>query len=133
MKFIGKYGEYLVLSQLLKQDLEAYLAIKSNQEDYDITLVTEQQSIKRVQVKATELHNKNTNNSVSGIDKKYDYLILVVVEPNTDHIYVMTKSEAMKLKGDSKVFSCSCKVNGEFKVKSDFDIYKNNWSTIKSA
>ncbi|NMV23280.1 hypothetical protein HKB23_12825, partial [Vibrio parahaemolyticus] len=69
MKFIGKYGEHLVLSQLLKLDIEAYLAIKSNQEDYDITVVLESSRVLRIQVKTTDLHNQNTNNSISGVEK----------------------------------------------------------------
>ncbi|MUK32169.1 hypothetical protein GNP44_19055 [Aliivibrio fischeri] len=133
MKYIGKYGEHLVLSQLLKRNIEAYLAIKSNQEDYDITVITDNKSVKRVQVKATELHNKNTNNSITGIEKDYDYLVLVVIEPKIDHIYIMSREDALTVKGNSKKFSCSYSDNLVSKIKSELEVYKDNWFTIESA
>lgn len=133
MKFIGKYGEHLVLSKLLRIDTEAYLAIKSNQEDYDITVITDSGVVKRIQVKSTELHNKNTNNSISGIEKAYDYLVLVIIDKNEDHIFILTHKEAQNEKGDSSKFSCSYKEKGVSKIKDDLEKYREQWQKITSA
>ena len=35
MEYIEKHSEYLVLLKLLRKNIEAYLAIKSNQDNYD--------------------------------------------------------------------------------------------------
>jgi len=64
MKYIGKLGEYYVLASLLRENIEAYAAIKTNQPDYDITAISKNRKILRIQVKSTELNNKSTNNPV---------------------------------------------------------------------
>lgn len=33
----------------------------------------------RIQVKETELNNKNTNNAIDRIDKQYDFLVVVII------------------------------------------------------
>ncbi len=133
MKFIGKYGEHLVLSQLLKLDIEAYLAIKSNQEDYDITVVLESSRVLRIQVKTTDLHNQNTNNSISGVEKRYDFLVLVIMDKNTDHLFIMSREEALALKGSSVKFSCSFKQSGVSTIKPELEKYRDNWLTLTGA
>lgn len=45
-------GEYLVLAELLKRDFAAFLAHGANQSDWDI-IISNQQNIKKVQVKAS--------------------------------------------------------------------------------
>ncbi len=102
MKYIGKYGEYLVLLELLKREIESYLAIKVNQDSYDITVVLDKSCVVRLQVKATKLHNDATNNPVSNVKKDYDYLALVVVEENKDRIFILTKDEVLDEMEDEK-------------------------------
>ncbi|MEJ2612952.1 MAG: hypothetical protein P8179_23550, partial [Candidatus Thiodiazotropha sp.] len=103
MKFLGKYGEYKVLAYLLGQDIEAYLAIKTNQDDYDLTVILNNNKIVRVQVKTTDLHNKSTNNPLDRIDKKYDYLVVVIIEKDRNvRFFVMSKRDAIKAKGGTK-------------------------------
>lgn len=79
MKFIGKFGEYLVLTRLLENEVEAYPAIKVNQESYDLTAIADSGRIVRIQVKTTELHNKSTNNTVGALARDFDFLVIVVV------------------------------------------------------
>lgn len=53
MKYSGRFGEYLVLTRLLQRGIEAYSAIKVNQDDYDITAIASSMRVIRIQVKAT--------------------------------------------------------------------------------
>ena len=133
MKFIGKYGEYLVLLNLLQRDIEAYLAIKPNQEDYDITVVLNKTLVKRIQVKSTELQNKSTNNSISGIEKGYDYLALVIVDGDERKVFILTKDEAVEMKAKGAKFSCSMKKNGLYKIKESLNKHQDKWDKIQSA
>jgi hypothetical protein len=131
MEYIGKYGEHYALLNLLQRDIESYMAVKATQDAYDITVVLSQSCVKRVQVKATELQNKNTNNSISGTEKKFDYLVLVVVDNDIPRAFILTKEEAYKERRISKKFSVSCKENGSFKVKNSLLKYENQWEKIE--
>lgn len=133
MEFIGKYGEHFVLLNLLKQDIESYMAIKANQEDYDITVVLNESCVKRVQVKTTDLQSKNTNNSISGTEKNYDFLVLVIVDNDKPRSFILTKDEAEEDRGNSVKFSCSYQENGIFLVKDSILKYENCWDKIKSV
>ncbi len=130
MEFIGKYGEYLVLLKLLQRDIEAYLAIKANQVDYDITVVLNKSSVKRIQVKSTELQNKSTNNSISGTGKEYDYLILVIIDNNTSRVFILTRSEGLREKGKNVKFTCSEKKSGRYCIKDSLLQYEDKWDKI---
>lgn len=130
MKYIGRYGEYLVLLKLLERNVESYLAIKSNQEDYDITVVLGSSCVKRVQVKSTKLQNKSTNNSFSGTEKDYDYLVLVILDSNLPRCFILTKAEADKECSNSKKLACSQKINCEYIVKDSLIQYEEQWCKI---
>ncbi|MDH5573408.1 MAG: hypothetical protein OEY89_16720 [Gammaproteobacteria bacterium] len=132
MKFIGKFGEHLVLQELLRNDIEAYLAIKSNQDDYDITAIIDSKHVKRIQVKATELHNEGTNNPISNVDKNYDYLALVVVE-ETDRIFILTKEEMLLEKGTDKDLYISRKENKVSIVRESIVAHEDRWDKIKNV
>jgi len=133
VKYIGKYGEHFTLSNLLKSDIEAYMAIKSNQEDYDITVVLNETSVKRIQVKATELQNKNTNNSIDGTDKNYDFLILVIQDNDETRPFILTHEEAQQERGSSKKFSCSKSKKGVYFIKDNLLKYENQWQKITNV
>ena len=60
MKYTGRRAEYAVLAHLLAEEVEAYPAIKTNQDDYDITVVRADKSVIRVQVKGTDINTKGT-------------------------------------------------------------------------
>ncbi len=132
MKYIGKYGEYIVLSSLLKKDIEAYLAIKTNQDDYDITVINKNGKILRIQVKTTELNNKSTNNSITGTDKQYDFLVLVIVS-NIDEIFIIPKNDVVNLQDKNKQLGTTFKENKKSQVKNEIKKYKDKWELIENA
>ncbi len=132
MKYIGKYGEHYALMNLLERNIEAYMAIKTNQADYDITVVVSEKCVKRIQVKTTCLQNECTNNSITGTEKNYDYLVLVIIDNEKTRAFVLTKDEAEKERGTKKQFSCSRLEKGIFKVKESLLQYENQWERIKN-
>ena len=154
MDYIGKYGEYRVLAKLFELKIEAYLAIKSNQDDFDITVVTRDMKVFRVQVKTTTLWNESTNNAIAGLEKRYDFVAIVILDrkeiievaansEETDdlkpeheyipHFYIMTKEEAMTEKGSSKQLGVSRKVNKDSVIKESLLPYLNAWEKIIHA
>lgn len=129
MKYIGKHGEYSVLSELLRRDAEAYLAIKSNQENYDVTVILDGNRVVRVQVKSTGLNNKSTNNSISNVDKNYDFLVLVVVG-EAQRFFILAKSEVLAEKANSKGLYTTQQVKRVPQVKPSIAIHENRWDKI---
>lgn len=135
MKYIGKYGEYRVLACLLEQDVEAYQAIKTNQLDFDLTAIVASGKVVRIQVKATELNNKSTNNAIDRIDKEYDFLVVVIVaaEDKTARFFVMSRPEAMAAKGNNKQLGTTQQRLKQFQIKDVLLPYENSWKKILNA
>lgn len=134
MKYVGKYGEYRVLACLLEQDVEAYLAIKTNQSGFDLTAILANGKVVRIQVKSTELNNKSTNNSIDRIDKEYDFLVVVIVaDDKTVRFFVMSKTEAMSAKGSNKQLGATQQRDKKFQVKEALLPYENQWKKIFNA
>lgn len=73
-------GEYLVLGELLKRNIEAYLAHGETQKGWDVVIVTNE-STKRVQVKTIDWPNQlAVNGNFAG---GFDYLVVVLLNrPN---------------------------------------------------
>lgn len=132
MKYIGKYGEHLVLSELLKRDIEAYLAIKSNQDDYDITAIIDN-NIVRIQVKTTELENQSTNNSIGNLNKNYNFLVLVVISKSSTQMFILSKEEVLLEKGDNKDLSVTQNKGGKPSIKENIQQYENLWEKITTG
>ena len=132
IKHVGKVAEYLVLAELIRKDVEAYSAISFRQEHYDITVVRPNRTIDRVQVKATELHNKSTNNPVGNLAKDYDHLILVVFDGVDPLYFILTKQEVEAEFAPLKhgTIYVTKKVSGEFKVKDSIKLYQDRWEKI---
>jgi len=134
MKYVGKYGEYRVLACLLEQDIEAYPAIKTNQPDFDLTAILASGKVVRIQVKATELNNKSTNNAIDRIDKQYDFLVVVIVGENkAARFFIMTKAEALAAKGTNKQLGTTQQQKKEFQVKDALLPHENKWEKISNA
>lgn len=134
MKFIGKFGEYLALTRLLEHEIEAYPAIKSNQDSYDLTAISMSGRVVRIQVKTTELNNKSTNNTIGSLAREFDFLVAVVVRGDRlADCYIMTHEEAHAIRGTSKSLGISRKDKGVFAVKSEFTQHKEQWSRIRDA
>ena len=133
MKNIGSFGEYATLSELLRNDIEAYPAISKNQEDYDITVIVSTSNVVRLQVKTTELQNKSTNNSIKGTDKEYGFLVLVVIDNENTEFYVIPKNKVDEIRNNSVDLSVSQKIGCSKRVRDCFSAYKNKWDLIKTA
>lgn len=136
MKFIGKFGENLVLTRLLERDIEAYPAIKVNQDSYDLTAIPPSKRVLRIQVKATGLNNKSTSNTIGSLAREFDYLVIVIVIVRGERLadcYVLTRAEAHALRGDSKQLGGSRKVNGKSLVKNELEWHKEQWDRIRDA
>lgn len=134
MKFIGKFGEYLALSRLLERGIEAYPAIKANQDSYDLTAIPASGKILRIQVKSTDLRNKSTNNTLGTLARTFDFLVVVVVttDVNAD-CYVLTHEEAHALRGTSKQLGVSRMKNREPVLKDELALHKEAWHRIGDA
>jgi hypothetical protein len=151
MKYIGKYGEYRVLAKLLEMGVEAYPALKTNQEHYDITAILPDLRVRRIQVKATKLANASTNNAIAGVDKDYDYLVVVIVEDGEStavqensgtpienvvateyraRFFVLKKEEVLVLKGQSKLLGVSRLKAGVSVVKESLARHEDAWRKI---
>lgn len=131
MKYIGSLGEHATLAELLKRGMEAYLAISKNQENYDITVIVNPSKVVRLQVKATELQNNSTNNSINGTDKVYDFLILVVIDNGNETFYILPKDQVSKIRGDSVDLSVSQKNGNSYCVKDCFNCFEDDWKVIE--
>ena len=70
-------GEYLVLGELLKRNVEAYLAHGETQKGWDVVVVTDK-STKRVQVKTIDWPKQlAVNGNFAG---GFDYLVVVLLD-----------------------------------------------------
>jgi hypothetical protein len=132
IQHIGKVAEYFVLAELIRKDVEAYSAISFRQEHYDITVVRPDKTISRVQVKATELHNKSTNNPIGNLVKDYDHLILVIFDGAEPAYFILTKQEAEAEFVPNKpgTIYASRQVRGRFEVKDAIRKHKDRWDKI---
>lgn len=134
MKFIGKFGEYLVLTRLLENEVEAYPAIKVNQDSYDLTAISKAGRIIRIQVKATELHNRSTNNTIGALAREFDFLVVVIVHgERLADCYVLTHAEAHALRGTAKLLGVSRQVDRISVVKSELAQHMEAWGRIRDA
>ena len=134
VRFIGKFGEYLALSRLLEHGVEAYPAIKVNQDSYDLTAITASGAVVRVQVKATDLRNKSTNNSVGALARTFDFLVVVAVHGDSAaDCYVLTHEEAHELRGKSKLLGVSRRENNASVIKRELLPHKEAWHRISGA
>ena len=70
-------GEYLVLGELLKRNVEAYLAHGETQKGWDVVLVTNE-STKRVQVKTIDWPSRSAVNG--NFADGFDYLVVVLLD-----------------------------------------------------
>ncbi len=134
MKSIGKYGEYRVLASLLELDIEVYQAININQPDFDITAILANEKVIRIQVKSTELNNKSTNNAIAHIDKKYDFLVVVIFEgKGSARFFIMSKEEALLAKGSNKHLGVTQQQKNKSEIKDCMLQYENLWDKINNA
>lgn len=137
IKFIGKFGEYSVLAKLLENNIESYSAIKHNQTDWDITAIISRNHIVRIQVKTTYLENRSTNNNIKNIDKNYDFIVIVIIEPAIENAinpryFILNKSEALSLMGPSQGLGVSRQIKKKFTIKSELASFEDRWDKISN-
>lgn len=130
-QYIGKFGEYTALSRLLINDIEAYPAIKVNQQNYDLTAITKQGRVVRIEVKSTELHNSATNNTIGALAKTFDFLVVVVAQGQKADCYVMTHAEAIAIKAGSLQLGITESRDGKKRVKESIAIHLERWNRIR--
>ncbi|MCA8029563.1 hypothetical protein [Burkholderia cepacia] len=70
-------GEYLVLGELLKRNIEAYLAHGETQKGWDVVIVTNE-STRRLQVKTIDWPNQLAVNG--NFTDGFDYLVVVLLD-----------------------------------------------------
>lgn len=70
-------GEYLVLGELLKRNIEAYLAHGETQKGWDVVIVTNE-GAKRIQVKTIDWPNQFAVNG--NFADGFDYLVVVLLD-----------------------------------------------------
>lgn len=131
MQYISKYGELMVLAQLLEQGIEAYLAIKPDQTSYDITAIMNNNKVIRIQVKTRNINNRSTNNSISKIHQDYDFLVIVAVNDKKTEFFVLSRSEAIRAMGSNKELSISRKEKDQYRVTDKISCYKDKWEKIQ--
>ncbi|MGB5259986.1 MAG: hypothetical protein WBO34_05615 [Gammaproteobacteria bacterium] len=87
-----------------------------------------------MQVKSTELNNKATNNAIDRIDKLYDFLVVVIFEGEGEaRFFVMSKTEAMTVKGTSKQLGVTQQQEKQSQVKDMLVPFEDQWDKIKNA
>ena len=134
MKFSGKFGEYVALTRMLENEIEAYPAIKVNQDSYDLTAIPASGRVLRIQVKTVELGNQSTNNTVGKLAQHFDFLVIVVILGKHEiECYVLTHTEAHSLRGTSKQLGVSQKIKKISFVKSELAQHKEQWGRIRDA
>ena len=127
---IGKFAEYLVLTELLMKNIEAYQALSFNQIDYDITVVLSIDNVVRVQVKATDLQNSSTNNTIKNVNKRFDYMVLVVVDNGNKRFFILSKKDVEEAKSATNALYVSENKDGIYSVKNDITNHENCWDKI---
>lgn len=105
-----------------------------NQDSYDLTAISKSGRIIRIQVKAAELDNKSTNNTIGTLTRNFDFLLIVIVHGERPaDCYVLTHAEAHALRGTSKLLGVSRKENRISVVKRELAPHKEAWARINDA
>ncbi|MFA7495638.1 MAG: hypothetical protein WCY67_04945 [Acidithiobacillus sp.] len=82
-------------------------------------------------MKSTDLQNKSTNNQVGDIDRKYDYLVVVVVNGEICRFFVLSREEALRIKGTRKHLPTSRTVRKIPEVLPVLLPHENKWDSIQ--
>ena len=128
-------GEYLVLGELLKRNIEAYLAHGETQKGWDVVIVTNE-STKRIQVKTIDWPNQHAvNGNFAG---GFDFLVVVLLNrPNPrSRFFVFEHSELDALlsapnelrAGGKRTLTMSQK-SMDFRIK----LHEDNWKILQPA
>jgi hypothetical protein len=128
-------GEYLVLGELLKRNIEAYLAHGETQKGWDLVIVTNE-STKRVQVKTIDWPSQQAvnGNFASG----FDYLVVVLfdrINPRSRFfVFEHEELDALlsapnQLRAGGKRTLTMSQRSMNFRVK----LHEDNWEVLQPA
>ena len=122
-------GEYLVLGELLKRNIEAYLAHGATQKGWDIAILNDNQT-KRVQVKTIDWPNEKAVNGK--LTEGFDFLVVVLLDKkmprsrffvfnvNGLDSLISKPNDARKNKGRTLTMS-------QKSIENDLSQYEDNW------
>ncbi|NPC49756.1 hypothetical protein HPC50_22085 [Corallococcus exiguus] len=102
-RFHGNAGEFLVLGELLKRKIEAYLALGKTQRDWDIGVILHNRSAPlRVSVKSVDWPQKISTQIRPSA--KFDVLVIVLLNGEKPSIFlVIPQRDVSKLLDEKKV------------------------------
>ncbi len=127
---IGEIGEQLVVLELLKSGYDVCRPVNKNQKNWDV-IVARGRKFKKIQVKTTTWNAKTTNNVVRGVNKQYDFLVIVVRNYDVNQFFILSKSEVEKINSDKSDFAITEIKNGERQVREylmDYEVIsKEDW------
>ncbi|HBN9565024.1 hypothetical protein ACIUYN_29330 [Pseudomonas aeruginosa] len=128
-------GEYLVLGELLKRNIEAYLAHGETQKGWDVVIVTND-STKRVQVKTIDWPNQlAVNGSFAG---GFDYLVVVLLDRTNprSRFFVFEHSELdalLSAPNELRVGGKRTLTMSQRAMDSRVKLHEDNWKVLQLA
>lgn len=128
-------GEYLVLGELLKRNIEAYLAHGETQKGWDVVIVTNE-STKRVQVKTIDWPNQlAVNGNFAG---GFDYLVVVLLDrinPRS-RFFVFEHAELdalLSAPNELRVGGKRTLTMSQRTIDSRVKLHEDNWKVLQTA
>lgn len=125
-------GEYLVLGELLKRNVEAYLAHGETQKGWDVVIVTNE-STKRVQVKTINWPNQlAVNGNFAG---GFDYLVVVLLDRlnSRSRFFVFTHGELdvlLSAPNELRAGSKRTLTMSQKSMNSRVKLHEDNWKIL---
>lgn len=125
-------GEYLVLGELLKRNVEAYLAHGETQKGWDVVIMTGDR-IKRVQVKTIDWP---TQLAVNGkFTKGFDYLVVVLLdrEKPRSRFFIFEPTELNELiskPNESRVGGNRTLTMSQRSISGHLKEHEDNWNIL---
>ncbi len=125
-------GEHLALGELLKRDVEAYLAHGETQKGWDLVLVKDN-GIKRVQVKTINWPKQHAINGK--LTKGFDFLVVVLLDRGNPRsrffIFPIGSLESILSAPNSNRKSGNRTITMSKKaIDSTLAAYEDNWSVL---
>jgi hypothetical protein len=128
-------GEYLVLGELLKRNIEAYLAHGETQKGWDVVIVTNE-STKRVQVKTIDWPNRlAVNGNFAG---GFDYLVVVLLDKINprSRFFLFEHTELDALLSAPNILRAGGKrtlTMSQKSIDSRVKLHEDNWKVLQPA
>jgi hypothetical protein len=126
-------GEYLVLGELLKRNIEAYLAHGETQKGWDVVIVTNE-STKRVQVKTIDWPSQCAVNGKFA--DGFDYLVVVLLDRANprSRFFVFEQRELdalLSAPNDNRANGARTLTISQKLVRSHIHLNEDNWEVLR--